>query len=438
MKKLLGIILVLVTMLVMSACGNGSNGSLNSNSSGELEWDEAAKDYVMEPEIASGEQALKIWVEYEDYAKALIEAFNVKYPNVKVNYEIVAKVESVERMGLDGEAGKGADVFMTNYDKLALAFDNATAAPIGQYEQVLKERVPATFIEIASKDNQMFGIPISTESVALFYNKTLLKELTGSDKPAATWEEVTELAKTYNNSSTNQWTIRFLAGQLYYAYPVLSSLGWHLYEDNDLDKPNFNSESLTKGLDYYKSLRAIWNVNSADATYDSIENEFVKGKTPYVITGPWVFKDFDQAAKDNSFEYGVTTLPKVSSGDTASSLTGISVAVVSGYSKYPAAARVFANFMASNEGAAALFQSTGAIPALKKEQIANVAGIDGNEHIAGIIAQSEHADLTPQIPEYLYTSGNALIVNVWDNLLPVADAQQKAEKEYADLKALGK
>lgn len=441
MKKagLLGIVFLLVNMLVLSGCGTESNTSTNSaETDGGLEWDTAAKEYVMETEVASGEQALKIWVEYEDYAKALIEAFKVKYPQVKVEYEIVAKVESVERMGLDGEAGKGADVFMTSYDKLGLAIDNATAAPIGQYDESLKERVPATFIEVASKEDQMYAVPISTESIALFYNKTLLKELTGSDQPATTWEEVSELAKKYNDSSTNQWTIRFLTGQLYYSYPVLSSLGWHLYEDNDLDQPNFKSESLTKGLEYYKSLRDIWSVNSADATYDSIENEFVKGKTPYVITGPWVFKDFDTAAQEHNFEYGVTTLPKVSSGDVASSLTGISVSIVSGYSKYPAAARVFANFMASNEGAAALYQSTGAIPALKKDQIQNVQGIDGNGHIAGIIAQSENADLTPQVPEYLYTAGNALIVNVWDNLLSVTDAQEKAEKEYADLKSLGK
>lgn len=454
-----GMTLTLSAMLIMSGCGSESVNSSTSETavnsettdtatdaastttseeSGGLKWDAATNEYEMEPEIASGEQPLKIWVEYEDYGKALVEAFKVKYPNVKVEYEIVAKVESVERMALDGEAGKGADVFTANYDKLAQAIDNATAAPLGNYGDTLKARVPDTFTEVASKDGQMYGVPISTESIALFYNKTLLKELTGSDQPATTWEEITELAKKYNDKSTNQWTIRFNAGQLYYAYPVLSSLDWHLYADNDLDKPNFNAESLTKGLEYYKSLRSIWDVNSADATWDSIESEFVKGKTPYVITGPWVFKDFDKAAVDNKFEYGVTTLPKAGTGGNAGSLTGISVAVVSGYTKYPAAARVFANFMASDEGAAALYKSTGAIPALKLDQIQNVEGINGNEHIKGIIAQSENADLTPQIPDYLYTSGNELVVNVWDNLLPVTDAQQKAEKEYADLKSLGK
>ncbi|MEF2965543.1 extracellular solute-binding protein [Paenibacillus sp. M1] len=447
MKKLglLSLTLLLVSMLALAGCGNGSeNGATggsggNAANSGEsegIQWDAETNEYVMEEPIASGEVPLKIWVEYEEYGKALQEAFAKKYPNVKVEYEIVPKVDSVERMALDGEAGKGADVFTTNYDELGNAIDNATAAPVGNYEAALKERISEPFINVVTRDEQMYGVPISTESIALFYNKTLLKELTGSDEPATTWEEISELAQTYNNPATNQWTIRFQAGQIYYAYSVLSSLGWHLYQDGDLDNPNFEAPELKAGLEYYKGLRNIWNVNSADATYDSIENEFIKGKTPYVITGPWVFADFDKAAAENGFEYGVTKLPKVASGEEASSFSGISVAVVSGYTKYPAAARVFLNFMASDEGAAALHQSTGAIPALNEEHLNNVEGIAGNEHIGGIVAQSENADLMPQVPEYLYTSGNSLMVNVWDNLLGVEEAQQKATKEYTEMKAL--
>ncbi|WP_410769685.1 extracellular solute-binding protein [Fontibacillus sp. BL9] len=442
MKRLglLSLSLLLAGSIALAGCGNGSgNGSGNAANTGEsegIEWNAESNEYVMEEPIASGQVPLKIWVEYEDYGKALQEAFAKKYPDVNIEYEIVPKVESVERMALDGEAGKGADVFMTNHDEFGSAIDNATAAPIGNYESQLKERISESFINVVSRDGQMYGVPISTESIALFYNKTLLKELTGSEEPATTWEEISELAKTYNDPAKNQWTIRFMAGQIYYAYPVLSSMGWHLYEDGDLNNPNFESPKLKEGLEYYKGLRSIWNVNSADASYDSIENEFVKGKTPYVVTGPWVFGDFDKAASENGFEYGVTKLPKAAAGEEASSFSGITVAAVSGYTKYPAAARVFLNFMASDEGAAALHQSIGAIPALNEENINKVEGISGNEHITGIIAQSENADLMPQLPEYLYSSGDSLVVNVWDNLLDVEQAQQKATKEYSELKAL--
>lgn len=64
---------------------------------------------------------------------------------------------------------------MANYDKLDLAIDNPTAAPIGQYDEPLKERVPAALIEVGSKENQMFGVRISTKSVAY----SCLVKLTG-------------------------------------------------------------------------------------------------------------------------------------------------------------------------------------------------------------------------------------------------------------------
>lgn len=415
--------------LLLTGCSQAESAA----EGGELSWDESSGDYVMEDAIASGAEPLTVWVEYEAYGEALKAAFAKLYPDVTVNMEVVAKVDAVNRMALDGEAGKGADVFTTNYTDLGNAIDGATAAPMGKYDEELTERVGDTFAEVVSRDEQMYAVPISTESISLFYNKTLLKELTGSDVPAATWEQISDLAATYNDSATNTWTIRFLSGELYYAYPVLSSLGWHLYPDGDLADPQLDSAELTAGLEYYAGLREIWDVNSADATYDSIENEFAKGDTPYVITGPWTFGDFDAGAEANGFEYGVTTLPIVEGGDTAASLAGLGVAVVSGYSEYPAAARVFANFMASDEAASALYDATGAIPALTAEHFAAIDGLADDQRAAGILAQSQNADLTQQIPEYLYTTGNSLVSNVWDRLLDVPAAQEKAVSGYSEL-----
>lgn len=432
-------------LATLSACSEapaeggsaGADGSTGSSADGGLEWDDATGGYVMEEAVASGEAPLTLWVEYEEYGDAIVAAFQEIHPDVRIDVEIVAKVDAGERMALDGEAGTGADVFTLAYDQLGRTIDAGVAAPIGQYQDALTERTGEVFVSAVSRDGEMRAVPISTESIALFYNRTLLEELTGSAEPATTWEEIAELAATYNDSATNTWTIRFLSGELYYAYPVLSSLGWQLFPEGDVEQPHLDSPELTSGLEYYATLRDVWDVNSADATYDSIENEFVKGETPYVITGPWTFGDFDAAAESLGFEYGVTALPSVADGDPASSLAGLSVAVVSGYTEYPAAARVLADFLASDAGAAALYSSIGAIPALTPELSAGVEGLADDEHAQGILAQSQNADLVEEIPEHLYTVGNALVANVWDGVLGVADAQEQAESDYASLSGLG-
>jgi arabinogalactan oligomer/maltooligosaccharide transport system substrate-binding protein len=431
-KTTLSVAAAVTSITLLAACSGGETEPVAAEDDG-VTWDAETGNYVMEEEVASGEQPLKVWFEEDYLAEAVIGAFSEQYPDVEVEYELVAKTDAVEKMALAGEAGNGADVYITVYDQISRAIDDGTAAPIGEYQAGLEERMSPTFTGVVSSEGAMHAVPITTESIALFYNKTLLEELTGSPEPATTWEEIAALAEEYNDPAENRWTLRFLPGQIYYAYPVLSSLGWEAYPGGDVADPGFDAAEVTEGLEYYKTLRDVWDVPSADGTWDTIELEFAKGKTPYTITGPWSFTTFDEGAEAEGFEYGVTTLPIVEGGDTASSLAGLQVAAVSGYTEFPAAARVFANFLATPEGAAVINEATGQIPALNQEYLDQVPGLADDERVAGIVAQSANADLLPQVPAYFWETGNTMVVDTWDDLMSPADAQQKAVDGYQDL-----
>ncbi|MDA1359460.1 extracellular solute-binding protein [Glycomyces luteolus] len=420
----------------LAACGSPEEDE--AAQSGGLEWDADAQQYVMEDDIASGKAALKVWFEQDYVAEAIIAAFTEQFKGVKVEYELVPQNDAVEKMTTAGEAGQGADVYMSFYDQLSRAIDQGVAAPLGEYETVLKGRMSETFTGVVSggEDGTMHAVPVTTESIALFYNKTLLKELTGSDAPAATWEEIKALAAEYNDASKNQWTVQFTPGEIYHAYSILSAVGWQLYPDLDPAEPNFDDPKLVDALDYYAGLREVFNVPAADATEENIRQEFAAGNTPYAINGPWAFADSDAGAEANGFEYGVTVLPSVSGGQPASSFAGMHTAVVSGYTKYPAAARVFAAFLASDAGAAALYAATGQIPALNADLLAGIEGLADDPHVAGIVEQSAQADLIPQVPEYFWEVGNTLAVDVWDSLSSAADAQTKAVDTYNELHGL--
>ncbi|GAB3232070.1 extracellular solute-binding protein [Glycomyces halotolerans] len=419
--------------LTLAACGGPAE---EEEASGDLEWDAEARQYVMEEEIASGEVPLKVWFEEDYLAEAVIAAFNEEYPDVEVEYELAAKNDAVDKMALAGEAGNGADVYMTFYDQIARAIDDGTAAPLGEYQGVLEERMSDTFTGVVSSEGQMFAVPVTTESVALMYNRTLLQELTGSPEPARSWEEIVELAGEYNDPAANRWTIRMFTAEIYRAYPILSAAGWQVYPDGDVDDPGFDDPALTEALDYYAGLREIFDVPSADTTWETVEEAFAEGETPYVITGPWSFSTFDAGAEANGFEYGVTTLPTANGGEPAGSFAGMHVAAVSGYTEYPAAARVFANFLASDAGAAAVYASTGQIPALNRELLSGIEGLADDPHVAGIVEQSAQAELIPQVPQYFWETGNALVVDVWDGLSDTADAQTKAAGSYNELHGL--
>jgi arabinogalactan oligomer / maltooligosaccharide transport system substrate-binding protein len=436
MRRRGAIALAAAAVLGLSACG----GPTEEEQSSELEWDAKARQYVIEEDIASGKVPLKVWFEEEYLAEAAIaafkEEFKEEYPDIEIEYELVTKNDAVEKMSLAGEAGNGADVYMSLYDQVARAIDDGTAAPLGEYTGVLQERMSEAATSVVSVEDQMYAVPVTTESLALIYNTTLLQELTGSDQPAATWEEIKALAATYNDPAANRWTLRMSTAEIYRAYPILSSMGWKVYPDGNVDDPGFDDPALTAALDYYGGLRDIYDVPSADSTWETIEEGFAKGETPYVITGPWSFSLFDTGAAENGFGYGVTTLPGVEGGGTAGSFAGMHVAVVSGYSEYPAAARVFANFLASDAGAAAVYAATGQIPAVNADLLAGIEGIENDPHVAGIVAQSANAELIPQVPQYFWETGNTMVIDVWDGLSDAAAAQEKAVTTYNELHGL--
>lgn len=423
-------------VLGLAGCG----GPAEEERASELEWDAEAGQYVIEEDIASGAVPLKVWFEEDYLAEAVIAAFKEEfweeYPDIEIEYELVAKNDAVEKMSLAGEAGNGADVYMSFYDQVARAVDDGTAAPMGEYTGVLQERISEAFTSVVTVEDQMHAVPVTTESLALIYNATLLEELTGSDQPAATWEEIRSLAADYNDPSANRWTLRMSTAEVYRAYPILSSAGWQVYPDGDVDAPGFDDPALTGALDYYAGLRDIYDVPSADSTWETIEEAFAKGETPYVITGPWSFSLFDTGAAENGFEYGVTTLPGIEGGEPAGSFAGMHVAVVSGYSEHPAAARVFANFMASDAGAAAVYGATGQIPAIDGDLLSGIEGIADDPHVAGVVAQSANAELIPQVPQYFWETGNTMVIDVWDGLSDAAAAQEKADASYSELHGL--
>lgn len=421
--------------IVLSLAATAGCSSAPPDEEATLTWDAEARAYEIEPDVASGEAPLKVWVEYPEYGEALVEAFTAVHPDIRIELTTVSKVDAVAKMELDGEAGTGADVYFTNFTDLPGAIDSGVAAPLGEYDSEITQRVGETFAGVVSRDGDLYGVPVSTESIALFYNKTLLEQLTGSSEPAQTWEQIRELAASYNDPRTNRWTVRWLSGELYYAYPMLTSLGWHL--TGDPAAPGLDDPALTTALAYYGGLRDLWQVNAADATWDSIEMEFAKGETPYVITGPWSIGDFTAAGESEGFEFGVTTLPAVEGGEEPATLAGLGVGVVSGYSAHPGAARVFAAFLASDGAAAALYETTGGIPALTSENTEAIPGLADDEHAGGILAQAERSDLVSDVGDKLWTVGNTLVSSVWDGVLDAPAAQRQAVSGYADLTGLG-
>jgi arabinogalactan oligomer/maltooligosaccharide transport system substrate-binding protein len=360
----------------------------------------------------------------------VIAAFEKLYPDVTVKYENIDNVDSRGKVSLDGPAGIGPDVFLMPHDHIGNAVIDGICLPfppeyMEKYLELLLDASikTCTFYDDFYDAYMLFAVPISTENIAFFYNRNLL----GDTPVPQSFEEVIAFAQEWNNPAANRYALRWQVDDSYHNYFFLTAFGMELFgpDMNDFRQPGFDSEGARLGVEFHNSLRNIYNVNTADATWDSTVAAFQRGDVPFTITGPWAIGD----ALRNNINIGVTRLPTIS-GNQPRCFSGNIVAAVSSYSRNIPAARAFIDFLVSEEGMTIQFQETGKLASLK--DISGIEGLKDNPHLMGIMEQAPYADPMPVIPEVnqMWDALKALFTFTWDRQLSVEEAQEKAMETF--------
>jgi arabinogalactan oligomer/maltooligosaccharide transport system substrate-binding protein len=396
-------------MISLAACNKEKAGSTPAASAGSS------------PGI-SGE--LTVWMDNDQWAGAVIDAFTKKYPGVTVSYQNVGNVDTRGKVSLDGPAGIGPDVFLMPHDHIGLAVADGLCEP---FDAEAQAKYAAGMLEASIKtctsEGKLYAVPISTENIAFFYNKDLL----GSTPVPQSFEEVVAFAQKWNNPAQNKWALRWQVDDAYHNYFFLTAFGMKVFGPNmdDYHNPGFDSPEAAKGVDFYRSLRAIYNVNVSDADWNGTVAAFQNGEVPFTITGPWAIAD----ARKNGVNFGITKLPTIN-GSQPRCFSGNIIAAVSSYAKNFDAGFAFVDFLASPEGQTIQFEQTGKLTTLKDASL--VGGISDDPYLMGVAEQSPYADPMPVIPEVnqMWDALKNLFTFTWDNSLTTAQAQAKAMDTY--------
>ena len=367
---------------------------------------------------------LLVWMDNREWAEEVITAFNRHYPDVTIRFENVGNVDSRGKVSLDGPAGIGPDVFLMPHDHIGNAIIDDILYP---FPVEMQEKYTELLLEAAVRtctfDGDLYAVPISTENIAFFYNRDLL----GTTPVPQSFEEVIAFAESWNNPAANRFALRWQVDDAYHNYFFLSAFGMELFgsDMDDFRLPGFDSESARRGIAFHNSLRRIYNVNTADATWDSTVAAFQRGDAPFTITGPWAIGD----ALRNNINFGITKLPTID-GNQPRSFSGNIVAAVSSYSRNIPAAQAFVDFLAGIEGAEIQYVQTGKMAAYR--DLSGIEGLRDDVLLLGIMEQAPFTDPMPVIPEVnqMWDALKALFTFTWDDQLSVEEAQEKAMETY--------
>ncbi len=410
MKKWL-VLLVALVMVFTAAAGVSAN---TSSIPAGITPEKGAKLIVWESE------------DQYKYMSTVAQAFSRAY-KIPVTVQKVEITDAIAKMTL---AKKGAsnspDVVVFPHDRLGEAVKAKLVYQNSELAAVTKRNNPASAIDAVSMNGVIYGYPKQVESVALIYNKKLVKN------PPKTWAEVIALGKnkTLHNPANKRYVILWEVGGAYHSYAFIGSQGGYVFGNKGSNKNDVGiaNAGAVRSLTTYKQVRdqLLSSLKSGSITGDVVNGLFQTGKVAMTINGPWMIDAYQKAGID----VGVTKIPAfgTAANQVAKPFGGVRAYYVSSKAMYPEAAKLFAHFATQKWAQTELYKMKKSIPANK--EAANSVTVKRDPIISGFSAQFADATPMPSIPEMGNYWGNAgtALTEIFDKGVAPKAAADKAKK----------
>lgn len=305
-----------------------------------------------------------------DYA---ILQYQDRHPNVRIKYTEFPE-DSYEKNLINGlAAGNGPDIFMVNNRWAVKHADKIIPLPEGKIS--IKDFADL-FSQVAEFDflstgGRIYGLPLSVDTLALFYNQDIF-DRSGVALPPKTWEEflaVIPKVRAFDRAGNLVLSAAAIGGASESVENAADVLALLMLQTGALGQDEYPSETISSeagenALDFYtrfadsKSQSYAWS-NSFAPSLDS----FAEGKTAMIFG---YADDIPKVKAKNPFlDFAVEPAPQ-SDPDQAVNIADYWALTVSNTTKNPDAAWDFAVFAATEKDTTSYYlTSTGRPPALR-------------------------------------------------------------------------
>lgn len=418
-SKLSMLSLVLALVFVLSACGGKGNNETSPSASAPAAESPSASASASAPaeEEYKPEDGAKLVVWYSASEKALIDeaakVFKEKY-GIEVEHQDVGPDKSIEKMITDGPAGVGADVFLAVHDRLGSAVEAGVVLPNDIHEEESRANNTDKSVSAWEIDGQLYGYPLSVETTAMFYNKDLIAEA------PKTWDEVITFAKTFNDTKAQKYAYMWEAGNGYWSWGFFGGYGAYVFGKDGTDAADIglNNAGGVEAAKFFQSLKdQILPIKAADIKADIKTSLFTEGKLAMNISGPWQTGEFKKGVKN----LGVAEYPTLPNGKPMMPFSGVKGFLVNADSKYPIAAKLFAQLVSSEEFQLKNFEMFGSLPSNKN--VAASEKVSGDPFASVFLKQFDNSTTMPKIAAMnaFWGTHEAALSSLWNDN---ADAQK--------------
>ncbi|WP_454294571.1 ABC transporter substrate-binding protein [Salana multivorans] len=398
-----------------------------------------------------GDQTTVTFRLWDDAAAGAYETsfaeFEAANPDINVEVETIPWANYWEQLPLDLSSGEAADIFWVNTSNFGIYVDNGNLVNISETLGDDHDPWSDLVVDLYTRDGSLWGVPQLQDSIALFYNKTLL-DAAGIDPTTLKWDP-TGAADTL--------------------LPALQTLTVDAEGRNATDPAFDAATTAVYGLNAQNDLQAIWGpfVGSNGGTYQdgdllalsSPENEqtfqylvdlinthkvappaadtlangdlardyFVQGKLALFQSGQYSLPALEEIG--DSFEWAIAP-PLEGPAGRVGLVHGVA-AVGNADSANPEAQQKVLEWLGSTEGQLALAETGAAFPGATDAQDAYVAywqekGVDITALQDAANGEAIAAPVGPNINAGFGAFG-PYFEEMFLGRLPVAEALQQAD-----------
>ncbi|WP_169082625.1 ABC transporter substrate-binding protein [Paenibacillus sp. PL91] len=413
--------MLLVASLIAGCSGNANQKESNGNTKAE---DGNAKNSKAVELTFWGDWGGEGQIQFE----TMVDAFNKSQDKIRVKY--VLQQDMITKFLTAATSGGSPDILFWDRWRTSLYAPKNVLHPIDEYlerDGISRDDYYEESLKELSLNDKLYGLPLTVDARALFYNKKLLAE--AGLEPPKTWDELAAAAAKLTKWNGNKLEVAgFSLGDvgLFNMY-VQQAGGQMITEDG---KTNFNNEQGKQVLQYWDQLLnqdKVYKVGFEQGLGEG-QDAFVTGKLAMQYTGPWMLSTYKKYGKD--LEFGIVPPPAGPNGDKGSVMGGFGLVIPEG-AKHKEESWTFIKWWLANKDNALLWAKTslnipGYKPALEDPFFKD------DPLWQPFMETLEFAKVRPNHPGYSVMEGDALIPNLQlfqQNKQSIEDTLKKSQEQ---------
>ncbi|MFC7329069.1 sugar ABC transporter substrate-binding protein [Marinactinospora rubrisoli] len=380
---------------------------------------------------ADEEQTITVWAmgaEGERLAE-VAQAYEADHPGITVEVTPIGWDIAHQKLVSAAAAGELPDIAQMGSTYLGEFAALGVLEPVGSGTADPDSFFPAAWEQV-EVDGTAYGVPWYVDTRVLYY-RTDLAEEAGIDEAPATWQELGDAARAYQDEAGTRWGISLQPGGLDAVqsfFPFLYSAGGAIVDDDG--RSAIADDASVRALAEYGSYFEDGLANrSVQPGYDVLK-DFGTGDVPMFLSGPWMVTSLNEQYPDLDGRWDVAPVP---ADETSTSMAGGSSLVVFQSSRHKAAAQEFVAALTDAEAQADWYHRTSNLPASTEawqdEELA------GNAVLQVFREQMESAIATPTLANWTEISAQAdtAIEAVARGTKSARDAAAEADQEIETL-----